>query len=66
MVKATIDNEKGNVFFKVKVKPDKTFLQDKKGEKVNLTLGMVTETRVKYEKITYMRYFMEQIGIKFN
>jgi multidrug resistance efflux pump len=63
---ATIDNEKGNVYFKVKIKPEKTFLEDKKGEKVNLTSGMVTETRVKYEKITYMKYFMEQIGIKFN
>lgn len=63
---ATIDNQKGNVFFKVKVEPEKTYLSDKKGEKVNLTLGMVTETRVKYEKITYMKYFMEQIGIKFN
>ncbi|MBZ9606710.1 HlyD family secretion protein [Clostridium estertheticum] len=63
---ATIDSEKGNVYFKVKVKLDKTYLSDKKGEKVNLTLGMVTETRVKYEKITYMKYFMEQIGIKLN
>lgn len=63
---ATIDNEKGNVFFKVKVKPEKNYLEDKKGEKVNLTLGMVTETRVKYEKITYMKYFLEQIGIKFS
>ena len=62
----TIDNEKGNVYFKVKVKLDKTYLADKKGEKVNLILGMVTETRVKYEKITYMKYFMEQIGIKLN
>lgn len=61
---ATIDNEKGNVYFKVKIKPDRNYLEDKKGEKVSLTLGMVTETRVKYEKITYMKYFMEQIGIK--
>jgi len=61
---ATIDNEKGNVYFKVKIKPDSNYLEDKKGEKVSLTLGMVTETRVKYEKITYMKYFMEQIGIK--
>ncbi|MBU3196646.1 HlyD family secretion protein [Clostridium algidicarnis] len=61
---ATIDNEKGNVYFKVKVKPDKTYLEDTKGEKVNLTIGMVTETRVKYEKITYMRYFLELIGVK--
>ncbi|MBU5591220.1 HlyD family efflux transporter periplasmic adaptor subunit [Clostridium sp. MSJ-4] len=63
---ATIDNQKGNVFFKVKVKPEKDYLEDKKGEKVNLTLGMVTEIRVKYEKITYMKYFIEQIGIKFD
>ena len=63
---ATIDSQKGNVYFKVKIKPDKDYLQDKKGEKVNLTLGMVTETRVKYEKITYMKYFLEQIGIQFN
>lgn len=63
---ATIDSEKGNVYFKVKVKLDRTYLADKKGEKVNLTLGMVTETSVKYEKITYMKYFMEQIGIKLN
>lgn len=63
---ATIDNEKGNVFFKVRVKPEKNYLEDRKGEKINLTLGMVTETRVKYEKITYMKYFMDQIGIRFN
>jgi len=63
---ATIDSEKGEVFFKVKVKPEKTYLEDKKGEKVNLTVGMVTEIRVKYEKITYAKYFLEQIGIDCN
>lgn len=61
---ATIDNEKGNIYFKAKVKPDKTYLQDSKGEKVNLTSGMITETRVKYEKISYMKYFLEIIGVK--
>lgn len=60
---ATID-KKGNMYFKVKIKPDSDYLKDKKGEKVKLTLGMVTETRVKYEKITYMKYFLEQIGIE--
>lgn len=63
---ATIDNEKGNVFFKIKIEPQKTYLTDTKGEKVNLTLGMLTETRVKYEKITYMKYFLDQLGIKIN
>jgi len=61
---ATIDSESGNAFFKVKVKPEKTYLEDSKGERVNLTLGMVTETRVKYEKITYMKYILELIGVK--
>ena len=63
---ATIDNESGSTYFKVKVKPDKTYLKDSKGERVNLTLGMVAETRVKYEKVTYMKYILELIGIKFS
>jgi membrane fusion protein, peptide pheromone/bacteriocin exporter len=63
---ATIDNESGSAYFKVKVKPERTYLEDSKGERVNLTIGMTTETRVKYEKITYMKYFLEQIGIKFD
>lgn len=62
---ATVDSQKGNIYFKVRVKPKKTHLSDKKGEIVNLTTGMATEIRVKYEKITYMKYFLEQIGIKF-
>ena len=55
---ATIDNEKGNVYFKAKIKPDKTHLEDSRGEKVNLTIGIVTEIRVKY--------VLEQIRVKFN
>lgn len=63
---ATVDNENGNVYFKVKVKPEKAYLEDSKGERVNLSIGMVTETRVKYEKITYMKYFLELMGVKFS
>ena len=63
---ATVDNEEGNVYFKVMIKPEATYLEDSKGERVNLTLGMVAETRVKYEKITYMKYILELIGIKFS
>ncbi|ADL51181.1 HlyD family secretion protein [Clostridium cellulovorans] len=61
---ATIDNQKGKIYFKVKIRPDNNYIEDKNGDKVKLKLGMVTEVRVKYEKITYMKYFMEQIGIK--
>ena len=63
---ADIDSQKGTVYFNLKVKPEKTFLKDRKGQKVNLALGMTTETRVDYDKITYMKYFLEQIGVKFD
>ncbi|MBS6506803.1 MAG: HlyD family efflux transporter periplasmic adaptor subunit [Paraclostridium bifermentans] len=63
---SSIDNENGKVFFKIKIKPEKTYLEDKKREKVNLTSGMIVETRVKYERITYANYLLEQIGIQFN
>lgn len=63
---ATINNEDGSVYFKVKIKPNETSLEDSKGEKVNLVVGMVTQTRVKYEKITYMKYLLEIIGINFS
>ena len=55
---ATIDNENGGAYFKVKVKPERTYLEDSKGEKVNLTIGMVTETRVKYEKNNIYEIFL--------
>jgi multidrug efflux pump subunit AcrA (membrane-fusion protein) len=61
---ANIDSQKGTIYFNMKVKPEETYLADKKGKKVNLALGMVTETRVKYDKITYLKYFLEQIGFK--
>lgn len=60
---ATIDNQKGTVYFNVKVKLNKSYLKNKKGEKVNIILGMVAETSIIYKKTTYKDYFMEQIGI---
>lgn len=61
---ATIDQEKGNIFFKIKVEPNKNYVVGSKGQKVILKPGMVTETRVKYEKISYMQYFAEKLGFK--
>ncbi|MBD7912043.1 MULTISPECIES: hypothetical protein [Clostridium] len=63
---ATIDQKSGNSYFKVKIRPSKSYLEDKRGERVNLTPGIVSETRVKYEKITYLKYLIEQVGIKLN
>lgn len=61
---ATIDDRNGSIYFKIKVKPNKTYLNDSKGKKINITKGMVTETRIKYEKITYMKYILDLIGFK--
>ncbi|PGT65720.1 bacteriocin ABC transporter [Bacillus cereus] len=63
---ATIDEKKesNNIYFKVQVKPENNYLMDKNNKKVNLSLGMLTEIRIKYEKISYLKYIAELIGIK--
>ncbi|MEI4618308.1 HlyD family secretion protein, partial [Bacillus cereus] len=63
---ATIDEKKesNNIYFKVQVKPENNYLTDKNNKKVNLSLGMLTEIRIKYEKISYLKYMAELIGLK--
>ncbi len=58
--------EDGNVYYVVTVRPDSTQLTDKKGNKVNLTVGMIGEVRIKYDQTTWLNWMIEQIGIKFN
>ncbi|HDR3902442.1 TPA: HlyD family efflux transporter periplasmic adaptor subunit [Bacillus cereus] len=62
----TIDEKKesNNIYFKVQIKPKTQFLKDDNNNKVNLTLGMLTEVRIKYGKTTYLKYALEQIGMK--
>ncbi|MDR1939608.1 MAG: HlyD family secretion protein [Clostridiales bacterium] len=57
--------EDGAVFFRVKIKPDKTQLKDKKGNIINLTIGMLAESRIKYDETTWLKWAIEQIGVKF-
>jgi hypothetical protein len=47
-----------------KVKPDKTYLEDKKGNKINIKLGMTSECRIKYDESTYFDYLLEQLGAR--
>ncbi|MDR3216686.1 MAG: HlyD family secretion protein [Clostridiaceae bacterium] len=66
----SIDNdstqtENGEVFYKLKIKPDYTELSDKKGNTVRLSVGMVAESRIKYDETTWLKWAIEQIGIKF-
>ena len=45
------EKESNNIYFKVQIKPKEQFLKDSNNNKVNLSLGMLTEVRIKYEKL---------------
>lgn len=53
--------EDGQVYYRVKVVPDKTELEDKGGRTIDLQLGMIGECRIKYNETTYLKWLIEQI-----
>ena len=64
-----IDNDissdnNGNPFYMCKVKPSSTSLNNKKDKEMNITNGMITECRIKYEDTSYFIWAIEQIGVK--
>ncbi|NLL56415.1 MAG: HlyD family efflux transporter periplasmic adaptor subunit [Clostridiales bacterium] len=60
----SIQTEQGEVYFKIIIKPDKTQLKNKKGNTVNLMNGMIAESRIKYNETTWLKWAIEQIGVK--
>jgi len=59
--KDSIQTDDG-VFFSVSIKPDSVML--KNGDQItNLSNGMVAETRIKYESVTWMNWFLNKIGV---
>lgn len=48
--------------FKIKIKPDYTYLISKSGEKINVSNGMSVESRIEYDKVTYFNYVIEKLG----
>ncbi len=58
------ENNKGesSSVFKVKIKPDYSYLISKSGDKINLSNGMMAEASIQYDKVTYFNYVMEKIG----
>ncbi|MBR2674076.1 MAG: HlyD family efflux transporter periplasmic adaptor subunit [Mogibacterium sp.] len=56
--------EDGKAFFKVKVEPEKYYLMNKEGNKINLSAGLQTEIRISYEEITYAKYLLDALGLK--
>ena len=56
--------EDGNAYFKVKVEPEKYYLINKEGNKINLSPGLQTEVRITYDEITYFNYVLDALGVK--
>lgn len=53
----------GNYYFVAKIKLDKTSLKSEKNT-IQLSFGMKAEARIIYNETTYLKYFLEQIGIR--
>ncbi|MDR1068204.1 MAG: HlyD family secretion protein [Clostridiales Family XIII bacterium] len=51
-------------YFRAKIALDNGYLISKSGHKVNLTNGMVVETRIEYDRVSYFHYVLESIGLR--
>ncbi|MEE1281548.1 MAG: HlyD family efflux transporter periplasmic adaptor subunit [Acutalibacteraceae bacterium] len=61
----TQESKDGNsTIFKIKIKPDYTYLTSKEGEKIDLLNGMSVEARIQYDKVTYFNYVIEKLGFR--
>lgn len=56
-------NGQSNAVFKIRIKPDSTYLVSSSGNKVNLINGMTLEARVTYDEVTYFNYVLEKLGL---
>ena len=56
--------EDGNAYFKIKVEPEKYYLMNKDGNRVNLSTGLQAEVRITYDEITYAKYLLDALGVK--
>lgn len=59
----TVNSETNKSYFKIKVRPDISYLVSKKGNKVNISNGMQVEAGIQYEEVTYFNYVMESLGV---
>lgn len=57
------DGSSSNSYFKAEVKLDNKYLISKNGDKVNISNGMVVETRIQYDKVTYFEYLLDALGV---
>ena len=55
------ENQSG---YTAKIKIDKNYLTDSKGNNVVLMNGNITENRIMYDSMSYMKYLLECLGVK--
>ncbi|MDR3283397.1 MAG: HlyD family secretion protein [Candidatus Methanoplasma sp.] len=55
--------QNGNVYFRTVIYFDSDVMHDSKGSPVAVSNGMTVRTWVTYEKVTYLKYWMEQVGL---
>jgi len=55
--------QQGAIIFKVTIGFEDTHISDSKGGEVEIRNGMTVRAWVTYEKVTYFKYLMEQIGL---
>lgn len=53
----------GHAVFKVIIEFDADSVTDSKGKETKLENGMTVTAWVTYEKVTYLKYFAEQLGL---
>lgn len=56
-------NGQSNNVFKIKIKPNNSYVISGSGDKVNLSNGMSVEARITYDKVTYFQYLTEKLGL---
>ncbi|MDR0508259.1 MAG: HlyD family efflux transporter periplasmic adaptor subunit [Candidatus Methanoplasma sp.] len=55
--------QESGAFFKVIIEFDADAVEDSKGSEINLVNGMTVRTWITYEKMSYLNYWLEQIGL---
>lgn len=61
---ASVNQDKGAVFYKAEIKPSTTVLKNKNGQAISLQSGMVTQANIQYQDSTWFNWVLEQIGLK--
>lgn len=55
--------ESGGTYFRLDIEPNAGYLVSNSGRKYNLSNGAAVETRIKYDEVSYLGYFLESLGI---